>query len=40
MRPLAVRCHETLGVLWDRAGEMERASIARRTALDLRRAID
>jgi DNA-binding SARP family transcriptional activator len=40
MRPLAVRCHETLGVLWDRAGEMERASIARRTALDLRQAID
>ena len=35
MRPLVARCHETLGALWERAGEADRARTARAAATEL-----
>ena len=37
MRPLSARCHDLLGDLWERAGEIERARAARGAAAELRR---
>ena len=39
MRPLVVRCQETLEELWERAGNADRAHMARVAAADLRREI-
>jgi hypothetical protein len=36
MRPLAARCQATLGELWERSGDLERARHARAAAAELR----
>jgi DNA-binding SARP family transcriptional activator len=35
MRPLVAQCHESLGALWERAGEADRARAARAAATEL-----